>query len=86
VRGNDNIRPALIIIERNKPRLLSNARHLFRNHSINRVTMETGDDLLYRDLQQMTVDILHMKGMRYTTQMLRRRVLLRNVSDQGSRR
>jgi hypothetical protein len=31
--------------------LLSNACHLFRNHSINRVTMATGDDLLYRHLQ-----------------------------------
>jgi hypothetical protein len=64
--------------------LLSNACHLFRNHSINRVTMATSDDLLYRHLQQMTVDILRLQGKRYTIEMLRQCVLLRNVCDQVS--
>lgn len=81
MRGNDNIPTTLTIIERSKAMLLSNACHLFLNHSINLVAMATGDDLLHRHLQQMTVDILRLQGMRYTIQMLRERVLLRNSCD-----
>jgi hypothetical protein len=41
---NGNIHTGLVIIERNKAVLPSDASHMFREHAINRVTMTTGDD------------------------------------------
>jgi hypothetical protein len=44
---NGNIHTGLVIIERNKAALPSDASHMFRKHAINHVTMTTGDGPSY---------------------------------------
>ena len=60
---NGNIHTGLVIIERNKVVLPSDASHMFRNHAINRVTMTTGDDTSYKYLKHVTSDVFYVQRM-----------------------
>ena len=73
---NGNIHTGLVIIERNKAVLPSDASHMFRNHAINRVTMTTGDDPSYKYLKHVTFDIFYVQRMYWILQTWRQRELL----------
>ena len=73
---NGNIHTGLLIIERNKAVLPSDASHMFRNHAINRVTMTTGDDTSYKYLKHVTSDVFYVQRMYWILQTWRHRELL----------